>query len=518
MLLKITRLTHGSIITTKNEKCVRVVTSFINQLKEIEKKWNPKTSRFDETFLGERGTMSMAIDSSGNSRFGVLSTDHDDLVAYINKQGIPASEIAYEDKRHSTKGLPFDFKMFAHWQPRNEAQQQAVDFILQPNTSTRVISADTGFGKTFTAFYSAMNYGRRTALIMEPVHVETWIKSIKEYSGLSDERICVIQGSPMLHAAIDMAIKGIFDYDFVCISAPTLREFIKSFESYEGYDAAIKPWDLMELFGIGLVVRDEAHEAIFAVVKQTIYCNVSKIIYLSATLVEDTDVRKRVYPKIFPRADTWTSPVNKHIHTIPLRYKSSLLKPIRYKGPKGYSHIKFEQDILKRPKLKKSYYDLIGLVVEQGHMKVRQEDGKILIFCSLVDMCKDLAEHFKTKYPDMKVNYFVSGTPYKTLAESDIIVSTPKSCGTGRDIAQLETVLQTVAIGSEGLSRQICGRLRPYYEKDGTKRPDVMPRYYFLTNVDIPPHMVYDRQRMLYMAKRSAKMSPANLTFRLTDR
>lgn len=523
MSIEIFKLSHGTIIKTASETIKNYLINFFGGLEEYEKAFNKRLNITEVTKLGSRGTFTLIRDKEQRYTFGILNTDYDEMIRYINRRPKLVSEkdeMVITDLTGETNlGVPSEFKMGEKWKPRNEAQQEAVNFVLEENKHNRILHADTGFGKTFCGFYAGMQYGRRMGMCMEPQHFLQWIEKYQQYGEDKDlKRIIKIAGTAQLEAYLELALEGNFDYDVILISAPTFREYIKKFEGHDSLDVPVPPWEVFATFGIGLLIRDEAHEALFATVKQTIYSNVSKIVFLSATLVEDINTKQNIYPKLFPPVDRWESPVNKHIFTIPLFYNQMTRKPIKFMGAKGYSHIKYEQGILKKALLKKSYLDLISSVVSSGWAKIKQVDGKLLIFCSLTEMCEVVSDHLQGLYPDLKVNFFIAKTDKKVLTESDIIVSTPKSCGTGKDIPCLEAVILTIGIGSEGLSRQVCGRLRPYSNKAGEVLHDVHPRFYYLINSTIPSHLYYHQTRMMYMRKRSWKIQIGRLNRILTDR
>lgn len=517
MAILVTRLTHGAIIRCKSDSYRRYISSFLNGLKESSLDYDSRTGRYKQVELGSRGTYCIAEDREGYWRYGILDSDYDEFMAYLRRMNILADEIKVTDIRDQAVGLPSKFKMNEKWKPRDEHQQEAVDFVLKPG-HIRVLHADTGFGKTFCGYYSASLIGTRTGFIMAPGHIDGWLEKLFVYSDIPKDRVLLLKGKESILAAIDMAKAGTFHYDVIFISSDTLQSFITTYESAENQDTDVTPWELFQLMGIGYIIRDESHESIFQVIKQTIYCNVNKVTYLSATLVNDTDLRKKLYPKVFPLKDRWESPVNKHIHTIPLYYRTRLSKPIKCRGAKGYSHTKYEKDIMRRKRLYNSYNELIWYVTKKGYYEIKQPDGKFWIYCSLKEYCKQLAAFLQEKMPDLKVGYFLGGMPKELLNEYDVSIGTSQAMGTGKDVQSLEALLQTVAIGSEGLSRQICGRLRPYEDANGVKHPDIHPRYYYLVNADERKHIEYDRMRRNYMSKRSWKISIGKLNYILTDR
>ncbi|MNL20999.1 hypothetical protein D3C87_1422720 [compost metagenome] len=86
----------------------------------------------------------------------------------------------------------------------------------------------------------------------------------------------------------------------------------------------------------------------------------------------------------------------------------------------------------------------------------------------------------------MSIGFHVAGCDYKKLVTYDIIVSTPKSCGTGVDIPNLRETFLCVATGSEKDAVQIMGRTRPL-----KGWPEHTPRLNVLVCNNIPQHLRY---------------------------
>jgi superfamily II DNA or RNA helicase len=120
-------------------------------------------------------------------------------------------------------------------------------------------------------------------------------------------------------------------------------------------------------------------------------------------------------------------------------------------------------------------------------------EGKTLIFVPLIEAVELVVEKLKKDYPDKRTYPYHSKVPKDekddAIRKGDIIVSTIKSCGTGRDIPGLRVVICAEPIASKVGIEQVIGRLRPYAEGKFT--------YYFdLMDISIPSIMWWFRSRI----------------------
>lgn len=420
-----------------------------------------------------------------------------DLLYYLDYRGVVKGEILVEEHvvaPAATHNLQFDME------PRDEEQAEALDFAFNAE-GICTLHADTGFGKTYLGYKLISMRKIRTAIISEPNHIKTWVEKANTYMGVTEDKIFFIQGKASIASAIELSKAGEFNYDIVAVSAPTFREFIKTYESDIDYPYDCTPHELFELLGVGFVIRDEAHEAFRQVVVQTAYTVTTNILYLTATLVDGDRRTMAMYDKVMPKKSRFDSTKNTHLHIYPCRYWTDptlIKKKLKYNGPHGYSHIKYETSLIKNRRLLAKYFQIIDDVVTKAFIEVRHEQGKLLIYFSLKEMCRLYHLHAKQKFPQINHGYYVEGQP-KTELAADLITTTPKSLGTGSDIEFVESTLLTVAMDSEKTSRQIAGRAR--------KDKRLKTRFLYLVNASIRKHVEYDERRRLYMAQRCASLT-----------
>ena len=115
--------------------------------------------------------------------------------------------------------------------------------------------------------------------------------------------------------------------------------------------------------------------------------------------------------------------------------------------------------------------------------KLNGMDGKILILVPLIAAVDKVYEDLQKDFPDKTIGKYHSKMNKDEKEESlnkDIIVSTLKSCGTGRDIKGLRAMINTEALASKINAEQMIGRLRPYKDEDGNLKDT-----YFFDIVDV---------------------------------
>lgn len=422
------------------------------------------------------------------SEFGFLRADLESFLNHMEFIGYRKEHfnITY---RKMYEPMAIENQMREEFKPRDK-QIPAVEFLSNKEAVNRVIDAATGFGKSFLGLNTAMNCEERAAFIMEPSHIKTWLNSIPEQTHINKKDIVVIQGSDSLKALIDLERAGQNHYKLMFFSAPTLREYYKQYESLE-FEYLVDPCDLFEFLKVGTIIRDEVHESIHSLVRQVIYTHVPRVVFLSATLVSDNQFINRVYDRVFPKKDRWKSDDNRHICVRSVLYDMyDPKRKIKSKGFRGYSHVKYEQSIMKNKKVMEQYMDFLSSMTNASFVKTYQDGCKFLMICSTKEMCKHVAERIKSDYPQFTVGVYIHGAKDEELYERDIVISTPKGAGTGVDIPNLAVGWLTVALSSTQLSRQIMGRLRPI-----KKYPDRDPMFLYLTNKNISAHRQYDTKR-----------------------
>jgi hypothetical protein len=128
----------------------------------------------------------------------------------------------------------------------------------------------------------------------------------------------------------------------------------------------------------------------------------------------------------------------------------------------GYSHAKYEDILLKKPAIFIDWYERILLPLIRVHyiMSEQRNAGKLLIFCTTLDFIAKVRNALKSEFPHKKIAWYTGEDERDVLDINDIIISTPKGCGTGTDIKNLRCVINTVSYQAITTAFQMPGRLR----------------------------------------------------------
>lgn len=356
----------------------------------------------------------------------------------------------------------------------------------------------------------------RVALIIKGMYVDKWISDVREMYGLKPGEIMVVRGSKDLINIIELAKAGELDAKFIIITNKTLYNYFKAYEggNLESVGYGCKPEELFEVLRVGVRQIDEVHQDFHLNFRIDLYTHVPKTISLSATMESDDKFINRMYELMFPPSIRFHGiAYDKYISVQALFYKAEDIRKIRYVGRrKSYSHVQFEQSLMKQKRLLKKYMDLISLVVNKSYLRKREKGQKMLIFCATVDMCTLVRDHLERTLEQEKLDIrrYVSEDSYDNLLEADVIVSTIKSAGTAVDIPHLRTCFMTDALFSRQANEQTVGRLRRL-----KKWPDVTPEFIYLVCEDIPQHIRYHQHKENVLADKVLTQKTFNLGTRL---
>ena len=247
-----------------------------------------------------------------------------------------------------------------------------------------------------------------------------------------------------------------------------------------------------------VLLIDEGHQDFHFNFKLFLYTHCLVSVTSTATLVPDDAFLKRMAAMAYPY-DTRFNPgtKNNYVDCIGVTYRFQAPKYLRYTGRQGYSHTELEKSIMRHVPTEKSYYEMIATLIENHYIPNRKPGYKAIVFCSTINMCEKLTQYLKErdKLKDLDIRKYIGESDYSDLLEPDIRVTTPGSAGTAVDIPGLYLGINTVAIGSTPMNKQIIGRLREM-KKGNPIHPDGdNPKFIWLTCMDIPQHQRYHKDK-----------------------
>ena len=346
------------------------------------------------------------------------------------------------------------------------------NYIVTHNTFIAIRSAITiGYA---TMIITGMNIGQWVKAISDQTSISEhfkyidskaykdnykWVRDINDQCKASGSQVYIICGAESIRRLV---ADDVYPSIFVCSTA-TLRDFANGEPSYNNI-----PFDFhgfQKKYGIGTKIVDEAHQNFHAINRMDLKSNIKNNFYLTATFIKNGVQASRIFNTVYPYDMQYgESLVSKHTDTYVYAYRGNV-PPNFVKRKRGYSHVRYEQYILKRSLVLKDYLETTVLPEVYSHYVVKRNPGeKALLFFSTVKMINAASDYLTnelSKY-NITVKPKIAGVPDDVLTdpEFDIYIGTPRGLGTGCDIPKLRSAMNFVSIDSEGLVKQMFGRLR----------------------------------------------------------
>lgn len=409
-----------------------------------------------------------------------------DFVKALDREGVRTKEITWLESP-----LPVPdrrvFKVKPQWTTR-DYQAPAIESLANLEQTIGLLLMGTGRGKTYCLLRAVSMLGYRFILMARPKYMDKWVSDIQEIYDIDPDRIVTVRGSKDMDAII--ANKGgIMDTsDCLVLSNATYSAYVRRHLT-DRDKSGVRPEDLMQHLGVGVVCFDEADEHFHSHLMMTLYAHVIKALFVTATMRPRDLFMKKIFKMAFTREQTYYEKrSSKHITMVPVMFSFRNLKRIRSKGFKGmYSHGAVEKSIMADYGTLERYTKMVIAVVHDWTIK-RAPNTKLIVYA----YTKQLCTHFTTKlakvFAPLTVKRFVAGDPYENIIDPDIRVTTISSGGRAMDIPGLSGVFLTISIDSEAANDQVSGRLRES-SSDQTKL------FYYIYTKQLPVHVKYHKNR-----------------------
>ena len=325
---------------------------------------------------------------------------------------------------------------------------------------------------TLIGYHSLVRMKQKAALLVKPTFLDKWVDDVNKYSLINENDLYVIKGRESLIKLFSMSKEEVKKINIYVISMRTITNY--HYLSFTENYYTVKPENFMEFTGITNILNDESHKEFEALFKVIMWMNPYKLMGLSATMDSNKPGMNSFYNLLYPKQNRLNSMfgLNKYLTLLFFSYKLAHGINLPHKTFKGYNHIMFEQAIMKNINVLNDYIEMILYMVEKFFIeyaieqKYDIERPKCLLFFSTVDMCMIMTNKIKEVYKKHLVQKYTGEDKYEDMIKADIIVSTNSSLGTGIDVPNLVTAIQTVSIGDQQLNIQSAGRLREIKNKD----------------------------------------------------
>ena len=466
---RLTLYLHKTFFVVKlhDRNLIPTMYGIINGLKTYQYVWNRRfrrmTKQEDKTYcsvnldkLEYRFTISMLRDVVLTFKRDGVEREDINLIRVINKNIQPL-------------GLKFRYDKFT----LRDYQQTYNDILVNEREKRTVMLVDleVGKGKSGIGAHSLTVIDEKVLLLVLPKYIQKWIDDMHKYTHIKDEDICVIQGSKKIRELMTTDSDKL-KYKVYIASITTLNYMISDFEDPTGIYYTTYPMEpdkFMDHLGVGVILNDETHQHFHALLKISLYMNVNQIIGLSATLDSNRAEMKKMYNHMFPPENRISNivAIDRYVNVLAIEYKMISLKGIKYlQGGQGYSHIVFEQSILRNKSLRESYMEMIYYYVKSKYLDRKLPGERCLIFMSTVMFCTLFTKYLKSKHKNMDIRRYCQDDPYENVINAEICVSTVISASTAVDIPKLITVVNTISMASLQANIQTMGRLRKIPDRD----------------------------------------------------
>jgi superfamily II DNA or RNA helicase len=385
-------------------------------------------------------------------------------------------------------------------------QVAVVEFLTNESCGFRPLALATGMGKTVSSIYAACKLGYPT-LISLALLIDQWYKSILTFTKISRDDIYVVKGFDAL-ANLWKGIENGFRPKIILFSMRTLSLYAVSNEP--PYNE-LPPYDeLLRKLAIGVKIVDECHLNFNTNTLIDLYSNVKMNIYLSATYQRSNYQGRKIFNLVFPEELKFGEQFVKKYTTVYLCAYHLSINPRdlgRFKSFKGYNHAKYENYLVRYKNVFKYFMDIvISNCLYRYYDNYKKSGQHCLILVQTQQFACAVADHLlKTRSDTVSVFFAGSKDVYgkEENLESDVIISTIKSCGVGRDIKNLKTCISTVSFSSPPQCTQILGRLR--------ELPNEETIFVDIYNTEVQQHIRHMYNRSVIYDIRAAKVNRTRL-------
>lgn len=369
------------------------------------------------------------------------------------------------------------------YRPRNELQYQSIEFLTSSDTPQLGLNLATGFGKTFCVAYSITNLRAKAIIITPNENLKVqWIDTFSNMFNYRPKNLMNISGSNVMSGIMNNEIE---ERDVYFVNHQTLRSYMATYggEALHEFFKRIK---------VKIKVYDESHLEFGNILLIDYFTNTAKNWYLTATFDRSDRTESACFRKAFSSVSTFgetesLNAITKHVvyHVVNINSHASYKEQRQICGFVGMTTASYAKYAFITDKNDTTYMAIKSII-----NKLSEIEGKILLFVGLIEGADIVANKLKKDFPNKRIGIYhskIDKEEKESALKCDIIVSTAKSCGTGKDIKELRAVICAEELASKILAKQIIGRLRPYKDKETF--------YFDIVNTCIPSVTFWFRSR-----------------------
>lgn len=375
-----------------------------------------------------------------------------------------------------------DIRLIPSFSPRNEYQENGINFLYHEKSIQKLLTLDTGYGKT----YCTINY---SAKLSEPVLIisgnlsEQWSKEIKQYTDTRNNEIYFIKGDPTIRKLMKQKVCR---EAFYLASTRTLTSAIST------YGPKIID-QIIEKTGISTIVFDEIHLQFSANMLILTNTAVKNIVFLTATPGRSNPDENNVFLRLFANVKSYGYQTHLlkqyyNIRLVDYDTRASQFHNDICMTHKGFNGIKYMDYIIENQQKRLYLFGMMKFYSDR--ILSSDKDAKILIFIPGLEQI-DVFRKLYSKFGISTGNYTsaIKGKDERREELKDNIIFTTLGSGsTGLDIPNLRAIFLFSPFSSHILARQVLGRLRYI--------PDKAVYFYDFRDLSIT-HMEYQRNKRM---------------------
>lgn len=429
------------IEVSRNNIIVRNITPDSSEMKKLTYKF----SLYDKLY---RKYTFNAFFQEGNDIYIPSSVGLNEIT-----QLFPKKEVVV-NLNNVAKSKSVAYNMKCH--PRDDLQKQSLDFLVKmkkdPETHSRFLSLPTGSGKTYVTINLISKLRKKAMVIVDAIDLATqWRREFLKHTDLQEDDILILSGQESIDKEILNPTKKVY----IAVHRTLGNMMTNDVNSMNV---------LMNKLGIGIRVFDESHVEFGNICKINAFSNVEYTLYLTATPNRSNFNDDSLYAKVFGKIPFFNGKEmgSEKYHTVILVTMNSsptFDEKLGIRTQYGFSQARWGSYMTSS-----GYETLFETLIEIFEkFKLVKRNKKTAIVLPTIDLIKKVKGELEQTFEGIDIGTFIGEVSKKKRdAELDkmFILTNEKIFGKGKDVKDLEIVINFVPVGSVVVTEQILGRLR----------------------------------------------------------